>query len=309
MSSGVPVLENETGNGDIFENVLVPVDFSENSRSVLHLIREIPGIRKIVLLHVIYNRYPSEDPSVVRPATRKAGEILEEMAGHTGLPDAAVKTIIREISGGEISDTINRVAREEDTSLIMMSRRGEGIIGTLLLGSVASDLVRYGENNLFLIPPAGRAGTESTGRKGEIFSRVMICTDFSEPEIGIICPDLLPRMGSVSLFHAVTSAKSQEEIRGMEKTAAARLGEIKDFFTSRGIGASVRVVTGSAPEEILAFSEREDISLIILKSRGKKSLISSFIGSTSAPVARNARKPVLILKQYPGRAGDFGRDR
>jgi nucleotide-binding universal stress UspA family protein len=289
----------------MFKNVLVPVDFSENSRAALRSVKEIPGIRKIVLLHVIYNRYPSGDKSVDDPALREAGKTLEEMKDLVASPGVPVTHVVREISGGEISDAITRVARELDISVIVMSRRGEGIIGTLLLGSVASDLVRYGDINLLLLPPARVSGTEhgsipaaalpATIPTG-LLRRVMVCTDFSDPEIGELCLGFLPGIDRASLFHAVTRGNSAEEVEERVVTASARLGELQAAFIRTGIMADYKVVVGSAAEEILAFSEQEDISLILLKSRGRKSLINSLIGSTSAPVARNAKKPVLILK-------------
>ena len=308
MSGSVSGNEKEKGSV-VAENILLPVDFSENSRTALMAVREIPGIRKITLLHVIYNRYPSRDPSVVNPAVRKARAILEKMKALVAVPDVSVTAVVREIAGGEIYETINQVAREQDIPLIVMSRRGEGIIGTLLLGSVASDLVRYGENNLLLLPPPGTAGRDNgtnpatasrhAATAAGVFSRVMVCTDFSDPDIGMLCLRLLPGIGKASLFHAVTSGTSEEEIQGAILKATARLAEMQAAFVRQGTRADCTVVVGSAAEEILAFSEHEDISLILLKSRGKKDFVTSLIGSTSAPVARNARKPVLILKR-PG---------
>jgi nucleotide-binding universal stress UspA family protein len=124
----------------------------------------------------------------------------------------------------------------------------------------------------------------------------MVCTDFSDPEIGELCLGFLPGIDRASLFHAVTRGNSAEEVEERVVTASARLGELQAAFIRTGIMADYKVVVGSAAEEILAFSEQEDISLILLKSRGRKSLINSLIGSTSAPVARNAKEPVLILK-------------
>lgn len=296
--------ECETGKS-LAGCVLLPVDFSENCRTALMSVKQIPGIRKIVLLHVIYNRYLGSETKVVNPKTEDAGVALEEMKSLIALPGVPVITIIQEIPAGEISDAINQVAREHEVSLIVMSRRGAGIIGSVLLGSVASDLVRYGEKPILLIPPSANTGPDIIGTQASgfpaatppgLFFRVMVCTDFSEPEIGTLCLALLPWIGRASLFHAVTSGHSEQEVKEAESKAETRLAELQATFTRHGIMADTNVATGSAAEEILAFSEREDMSLILLKSRGKKSLITSLIGSTSAPVARNAKKPVLLMK-------------
>jgi nucleotide-binding universal stress UspA family protein len=276
----------------VFEKVLVPVDFSPGSDAAIGAVQEIPGVREIVLLHVVYNRFPAADPAVVHPRIEEARAALEEVRRGLAKPGVAITAIAEEITGGEIEEVVSRTAARLGIPLVVMGRRGAGIIESLLLGSVASDLVRYGRTDLLLLPPAG-AGIP----RPSLFSHVMICTDFSLPEIGEICSEGIPWIRRVSLFHAVSSGDSEEEIRSQVKNAETRLGAIRETFTRQGTPASVHVRVGSAPEEILAFSRKEDVSLVLLKATGKRSLSSVFIGSTSAPVARNADIPVLILRR------------
>jgi nucleotide-binding universal stress UspA family protein len=286
----------------MFEKVLVPMDFSPSSRSALNAVKEIPGIREIVLLHVVYNRYPSGDPAKVPPRVQEARESLDEVRGSLEVPGVATTAIVEEITGGEIAGVVNRAAARLGISLVVMGRRGTGIIESLLVWSVASDLVRYGMTDLLLVPPPQhvRRGTGAPHETGPaLFSHVMVCTDFSRPEIASICLDEMPWIRRVTLFHAVSSGDTREEIRSAVSGAESGLRKIRDAFTSQGIAAQVHVSVGDPAREILAFSRQEDVSLILLKSTGKRSLVSVLIGSTSAPVARNAEKPVFILRRTP----------
>jgi nucleotide-binding universal stress UspA family protein len=282
------------------EKILVPVDFSGGSRSALNAVKEILGVREIVLLHVVYNRYPSANPAIVHPRVQEARAALEEIKKGLVIPGAMITTLVEEITGGEISEVINRTAIRLGISLVVMGRRGTGIIESLLLGSVASDTLRYGKTDLLLIPslPGYGQGNQDPGKPFQrLFSHVLVCTDFSEPEIACICLDELPWIRQVSIFHSVTTGDSKDEIHSAVVAAESGLGKIRDAFILRGIPAQIHVSVGSASEEILAFSRQEGISLILIKSVGKKSFLHVLTGSTFAPVARNTQKPVLILKR------------
>jgi len=274
----------------MLQDVLVPVDFSEHSLAAVRALRHLNGVRRVVLLTVIYNRYRDETPPVRNPATGKAERALAAIAAEIRLPGVTVTPAVREIASGEIADTIGMVAREENCSLIVMARRGAGIIGSILLGSVASDIVRYGETSVLLVP------AQPSHEPAPLFSHVLVCTDFSDPEIGTIGADMMPEGCRATLFHAVTSAHSKEEMREKEAQAKKYLTAIRSCYASKGVDVDTEVVIGSAVEEILAYAARHDVSLILMKSNGRKSLVRSFIGSTSAPVARNAKTPLLILK-------------
>jgi nucleotide-binding universal stress UspA family protein len=272
------------------QDVLVPVDFSKHSLAAVRALPHLNGIRRVVLLTVIYSRYRDEKPPVHNPATGKAKRALAAIAAEIRLPGVTVTPVVREIASGEIADTIGMVAREENCSLIVMARRGAGIIGSILLGSVASDLVRYGETSVLLVP------AQPAHEPAPLFSHVLVCTDFSDPEIGTIGADLVPEGSRATLFHAVTSAHSEEEMQEKEAEAKVRLTAIRSCYAAKGVHVDTEVVIGSAVEEILACAARHNISLILMKSSGKKNLVRSYIGSTSAPVARNAKTPLLIMK-------------
>jgi len=277
----------------LFSSVLVPVDLSENSRSVAAFLSGMPGLCTAILLHVVHNRYLHETPAIANPAVKYARVFLEKMKDDLALPGVAVTAIVREIASEEIAECIGRVAAEEGCRLILMSRRGAGIISSILLGSVASDLVRYGEHSPLLIPPV----LSGPGSGSGLFSRVLVCTDFSEPEIGNLAFDLLPAGSAVHLLHVVTSGNSEKEVQDAAAGASERLARIQNSCRKPGLTVTAHVAVGSAPEEILLSAERHGVSLILVKSGGRKGMVSSLIGSTSAPVARNATRPILILKK------------
>lgn len=284
----------------MFEKVIIPFDFSRDSKYAIECLKKNPEIRQLVLLHIVYNKYPSHAPGVVSSEVDYARLRLEELKKGLELQGVQVKAIVEEITGGEISDVISRIAAKEGSTLIVMGRVGRGLIETLFLGSVASDVLSHNTMDLLLVHAPGGVDAkrdETVGPCPGLFSHVLICTDFSEPDIGWICQHELPGIQHATLFHAVSSGDSEEEIRSAVDSAQAILGTMKDEFVNAGIPAEIHVGIGSAAEEILAFSEQDDVSLIILKSTGKGGFLTTLLGSTTAKVARSTRKPVLILKR------------
>jgi nucleotide-binding universal stress UspA family protein len=181
-----------------------------------------------------------------------------------------------------------------------MGRRQRGIFETLVLGSAANDVLRRTTTDLLLVhaPEDNHINHDQpVGHCPELFSNVMICTDFSEPDIGYICLHELPWIKSATLFHVVTPKSSVDDMRSSIDSAHARLEPMRDEFSRARIPIKIHVSAGSAADDILSFSEREDISLIIMKSQGKRGFLTTLLGSTTAKVARNTGKPVLILKR------------
>jgi len=278
------------------EKVLVPVDLSVKSRYALRCLRYIPGLNEVVILHVVYNRYPPDAADRRDPDDEYRRSYLEEIRKDAELPGVTVRTITEVIRGGEIFQAINRIATQEDVTLTVMGKRGRGIIGTLLLGSVASDILRYGKTDLLLVNNNGAPDQPCP----DLFSHALVCTDFSEPEITSICCDTLPWIRKATIFHAVTTGDSPEEIQSSVDAAQAGLERMQDAFARIPIPAQVHVSVGSAPEEIMSYAKGQDVSIIIMKSTGKRSFLQNLLGSTTARVARNAKKPVLVLKSYRG---------
>jgi nucleotide-binding universal stress UspA family protein len=286
----------------MFEKVLVPIDLSINSRYTLRCLRHIPRLRHVEILHVFYNKYASKDPDAYDPDRENKRLGLEEIKKGVELPGVTVRTRIEEIQGGEIFEPINRIAAQEGVALTLLGKRGRGIIDTLLLGSVASDVLRYGKTDLLLVNNK-RAKDTLSGQDlpcPDLFSHALVCTDFSDPEISDLCCDELPWIKKVTIFHAVTTGDSTEEVRTSVDLAHAGLERMQDAFARISIPAQVHVAVGSAAEEILSFSEEQDVSIIILKSTGKRGFLSNLLGSTTARVARYSNKAVLVLRRFPG---------
>jgi len=284
----------------MFEKVLVPIDFSADSHYVVQCLKKIPNIREIILLHVVYSKYPSDAGCGLSPDVDYARLRLLELVKSLETTGLEAKAIVEEITGGEIADVINRVAKRERMPLVLMGRRGQGVIESLVLGSVASDVLRYGKTDLVLVHPPAITGSEDKGQGQpcpDFFSNVLVCTDFSEPEIVTLCRNELPRVQKATLLHVITTGASDDEIRTSAAAAKNELDKMREAFSSAMIPVNVQVSVGNAAEEIISCSSQENSSLIVLKSTGKRGMLANLLGSITGHVARNAHSPVLILRR------------
>lgn len=66
-----------------------------------------------------------------------------------------------------------------------------------------------------------------------------------------------------------------------------------------GIEADAEVFEGDAADEIVAFADNRDARLIVIGSRGYGPLVGALLGSVSAGVVQQARRPVVIVNPGP----------
>jgi nucleotide-binding universal stress UspA family protein len=67
----------------------------------------------------------------------------------------------------------------------------------------------------------------------------------------------------------------------------------------RGVPALKRLLTGSAARQIVAYAEEIDADLIVVGSRGLGSVEGALLGSVSRKVLRDAKRPVLVVREVP----------
>jgi nucleotide-binding universal stress UspA family protein len=289
-----------SGAKDMFEKVLLPTDFSHDSQSVLGNVKEIPGIREVILLHVVDATRQSVKGWTHGPAIENAKILLEEnrqVLEKSGVKaEVAIGTIVNTIMQGDIPLAILEKAETENVSLIVMGARGKNTIREILLGSVSANVIRHAKTPVLLMrfPPESVA----TQERRHLFSRVLVPLDFSGPSwSALVLLKDLPKTGQVILLNIVDKGESGEEIQAAVRAAQEKLDTMKTDLEAGGIAVETRVHVGYPPDEINATAERENASLILISPQGEgwtRELKTLFIGSTTTAVIRRAQVPVLI---------------
>ena len=141
----------------MYKRVLVPLDGSDLSESVLPFLTEIAGPldMAVVLLRVLEPITPAvvevgRDIVVdtLDDRRRDAAEYLAPIA--IGLRARGIETSWT-VRVGHAADEILAAAREAGTDLIAMSTHGRSGLGRLLFGSVAEQVLRRADVPVFLM--------------------------------------------------------------------------------------------------------------------------------------------------------------
>ncbi len=132
-----------------FESVLMPTDFSPSAVKAEKIVLELAEhAGKIVFVSVIDEGESEEDIAALKD---KASEHLAKLEESCKLACPQVKM---RIEAGIPSEHIKNIAKEEDTTLIVLGMRGKGDVEGLVLGSTAENVARTSKRPVLLVPAA-----------------------------------------------------------------------------------------------------------------------------------------------------------
>lgn len=284
----------------MFEKVLFPTDFSEYAQKTLECIGEIPGIKEIMLLHVVDATHPSKRGWIHGPHIEDAKIRMDEKKEYLNSLGLKAKTKVDVITEGEVYRTILKTAEKENVSLIVMGARGKSQIKDIFLGSVSANVVHHAKTNLLIMRYRLVEGLE--GIKHEkfcpmIFQKVLLPTDFSEfADKAISFTKDIKDIKEIVLLNVVSKGETEEEIEGNVKEAKKKLGKTKEMIVRGDVQVKDRVRVGNVPEEIISTADDEDVSLISMSPHGKGWFRELLVGSTTCAVVRRANRPVLVMR-------------
>ncbi len=158
--SGVPILveridlSEHLDNGSYmlvckrkFKSLMLATDFSKNAKEAEKAALELaPKADKIVIVSVAETVGSAEKRS---PAVAKDKKSLKKLKHK--FADICDEVVIR-FEEGIASENINRIAAEEDVTLIILGKKGKGGFKELLLGSTAEAVARRSKKPVLLVP-------------------------------------------------------------------------------------------------------------------------------------------------------------
>jgi nucleotide-binding universal stress UspA family protein len=290
---------SEAGTG-IFGRVLVPTDFSRPAGKTLECVAGMRGLREMILYHAIDATRPFRNESMFTQKVENARILLGEKKEQLGGRGFSIETRVKAVTRGDIATSILETAEEEQVSLVIMGSRGRTLVKGLLLGSVSSDVLRFGKVPLLILShefAGGLRGVDCGRRCGEMLSRVVCPTDFSPASDR--CTAFLAGtrgIGDLILAHVVTKGETEDEIEANVKAAKVKLEGVADGFRAPGHQVTIRVHVGDPVNGILRLAREEDATLIAIGTVGKNWLKEILMGSTTLGIVRHANRPVLVLR-------------
>jgi nucleotide-binding universal stress UspA family protein len=137
-----------------FRTILCPTDLAESSHLAVHVAYQLAGSGgRVHLLHVCEPPYlgnplygPFVQGYVPTPEDTQQGEEKVMQKLHRLVPDDAltrgVRTEFHLIHGVDVAKVIEEEARRFDVDVVVMGTHGRTGLGRILMGSVATDVVK-----------------------------------------------------------------------------------------------------------------------------------------------------------------------
>jgi len=284
----------------MFEKVLVALDFSVHTPAILDCVSEIPGVKEVVLLHVVDATAPSRHGWTHDPPIENAKILIAEKKAYLEKRGfkviISVDVIVNEITQGSVPQAIASAAETHNVSLVITGARGQNPITELLLGSVSSSVLRNAPMSVLIMRPDPVQGAGRAAHR-PLFSNVLVPTDFSRHADDVVASlKTLDGLKKIDLLHVVSRAESKTEIDECVANAKARLAALQQDLAAAGIASTIRVRIGDPTEMILSVAEEDEVSLIAMNAHGTDWLRTLLLGSTTFTVVRRTKKPVLVLR-------------
>jgi nucleotide-binding universal stress UspA family protein len=152
-------------------HILVPFDFSHNSRNALSYAAKLAKLAKadVTVLHA-YDRAAVLEGMTTEGTEAGMQKELHHLQSHFGLPESVVfaKTI-----EGELVDVVSEFLSTNNVDLIVMGTRGASGLQEILVGSRTVELLQEIEVPLLIVP-------EQASSKA--ISKILLCSDLKEVE-------------------------------------------------------------------------------------------------------------------------------
>jgi nucleotide-binding universal stress UspA family protein len=278
----------------IIDKVLLATDLSRPSQLVTDCVADLAfrGLQEVVLVHVIDVR--AEGGHSVVGQNRQHRQALE--FNRIQLEARGVKVKVLEPVGFPAQEMI-KIARHEEVSLIAIASHGEGFIKQVFLGSTATDLIRISDVPVLLIKPRAAAPTMERPVSTDLFRKVLVPLDFSAHSdylLQVLKEDSL-LFREVMLLSVVERARNEMELVALLLEGERQLGVIKGELEELGLTASVQLGQGAPSPVIMEVAGQEDVSLIMMATRGGGLIKELMLGSTAHAVARRCLQPLLLI--------------
>lgn len=201
---------------------------------------------------------------------------------------------------------INRLAQEENYSLIVVGSQGHSLVGEKILGGVAYEVIHSARIPVLVIPIEKKEGEGKVCIQAagcDFNQHVLFPTDFSEnADLAFIHVEKLVATGArkVTLLHVQDKARIEPHLKGrleeFNRIDRVRLETMASTLRERGpVDIQVEVCYGSPFVEIVRFIRDENVGLVVMGSQGRGFVEELFLGSVSHNVARHSPAPVLLV--------------
>lgn len=306
----------------MFEKIIVA---SELSKSGFDVVKCLKGLRKLgskkcLLLQCIN---PDETEATALPFIRNIfeGNIQRQ---REILTDQGYDVETRLVTG-VMKEELNRIAEEENFSIIVVGIDKHSLIGELFAKDAAYEVIHRTRKPVLLI----RCSYEeiSGGEKDcGIMDHILFATDFSEnannafeyvekmveegaQKVTIVNVQDLPRIINdisyrIEEYNMIDTRNEIAEFKSLTPEKLEKFSEIdverlewlkKELLKKGNAEVDIQLLYGSPSAEIMKFVHDRKISLVVMGSQGRGFIKEIYLGSVSHNIARHSEASVFLI--------------
>lgn len=299
----------------MIERILFPTKFEDFSLEILKSIccLRTEGLETVVLLHVIdinnpYKLFSRGELGIVVNLTKIQEAATERLSAYAEYLESKGLEGKIVVAAGPLVTEIIRIAQEERASLIVTGRQDRGLLGDFFIGSTTDRIIR--ESPVPVLVMGHQASAEIKGEAIEqvchnMFRKILFALDWSpETERATEYLHAFRQMGAseVIVVHVVGSLEHESDLAsGGSGESIETLQEKLEFLNQQlrtsGFNSKAYLVQGNKSyEEINRIASEENVSMIVMGSRGKRLKERILKGSVSKKVLEDSEKPVLVVR-------------
>ncbi len=291
------------------ERLLVPLDGSKDAEIVLPYVVEIASKlgAEITLTRISESR-GADAANIYRLYLDSVKSRIQNQV-KSYRTKKEVKVFSKVILGNPANELL-RYSNEINASLIVMASRGSSGKGPWLLGNIAAKVLRATSKPVLLI----RASASSKAiRQKSLLKRILMPLDGSKlgeaaiPYTAVLAQALDAELVLFQAGEIITVSGGFDDGGFYAKPTPQDLDRRKAFglayldglgkpLIERGLNTSSVLVMGSAADQIMNYSEENDIDLIAMSTHGRSGIGRWVFGSVTDKVLHAGDIPVLVVR-------------
>ncbi len=292
----------------MFSKIIIATDLSEASMEIVRCAYGLLplGTKKILLINCLK---PWEAFSAAY--TISLDYLKERLKEQEKIIHNQGFTVQSNIISGFAHKEINRIAKEQNYSAIMVGSHGLTLSREVPLGSVASEMIQHALKPIILVKleiienGKGKKNVcRVTSSCSELLSSILYPTDFSEnsdeafPYVEKLVENKAKKVTLLHVQDMVKLAKStKRELAEFDRIDKERLEAMKERLLKINPDTNVRIMIlhGKPGIEIIKFAETDLPSLVVMGNQGRGFVRDLFIGNVSYTVARKVNTSMLLV--------------
>jgi nucleotide-binding universal stress UspA family protein len=297
------------------ERILLTTDLSDESWCCADLARDLAKVHgaRLHVLHVVdENLFAGgalySDGSLATPALVHYFETAEKYARESIAEALAERDLEAEVTIRQASDvagTIDAVATEQKSCLVVLSTHGRTGWRRFLLGSTATHVVRTCSRPVLTVRSAGDDAAELCLHQP--IRRVLFTTDLSDHSFSALpWAETFARAHGASLTilsvieepyylsHLEQPASVIEVLKESVPTVEQR---IRERLPALDVPVQVKVLQSKSPVATILETAEAGADLVVLATRGSSGWLPHLlVGSTAEHLTRSCHVPVLTVR-------------